>query len=55
MDEVYRKLREGSDEEAREVYKTLMNNALRSAVAAIASRNFSHNIGENIKKYALND
>lgn len=44
-DEIFRAIREGSEEEARKLCEQLAENANRAAVLAILARNFSHGLG----------
>jgi hypothetical protein len=48
-EELFKKIREGSEEEAREAYESFLRNSLKGAVVGIVSRNFSHNVGKVAK------
>jgi hypothetical protein len=47
-DELFKKIREGSEEEAREAYNRMRKNNLRHAALAIITRNLSHNAGAHV-------
>jgi hypothetical protein len=49
-DELFRKIREGSDEEARKAYNNMRKNNLRHAILAIITRNLSHGLGHHLAK-----
>jgi hypothetical protein len=51
-DSLFDNIRNAPEEEAREKYDNLKKTALRGAALAIISRNFSHGIGQHIRKLA---
>ncbi|MFZ2225962.1 MAG: hypothetical protein WA064_05140 [Candidatus Moraniibacteriota bacterium] len=49
-DELFDKIRNGSEEDAREAYKNMRKNSLKHAVIAIITRNLSHGLGRHLTK-----
>jgi len=49
-DELFRLIREGDEEKAKEAFDALMANTMRGASVAIAARNFSHGVGKTMRK-----
>lgn len=50
-EELFRKIREAEEEEAKEIFENMLQGVLRGAVVAIMARNFSHNAGPHMKIY----
>lgn len=44
-DELFKKIREGNEDEARELFESMRETSLRGAIVAIMARNNSHGIG----------
>jgi hypothetical protein len=49
-DELFKKIRESSEEDAREAYDLMRKNSIKSMVLAIMTRNLSHGLGSHIAK-----
>ena len=47
-DELFKKIREGDESEARELFENMKQGTLRSAMVAIMARNNSHGIGQHV-------
>lgn len=54
IDKLYEMIRKG-DPEGKEVLENMYKELLRGAAVSITSRNFSHSLGSNIKKYQTED
>jgi hypothetical protein len=49
-DELFDKIRNGSEEDARKAYNNMRKNSLKHAVIAIITRNLSHGLGRHLAK-----
>ena len=45
--ELFKKIREGDEEEARKIFDNLMATNMRGTAVAIMARNFSHGVGKH--------
>lgn len=50
IEDLFKKIREGNEEDSREIFEDMMRGQLKGAAVAIISRNFSHSLGSEIKK-----
>lgn len=48
--ELFKKIRESSEEEARKAYDLMRKNSIKHAVLAIMTRNLSHGLGSHLAK-----